>query len=416
MSDAPRRGSIYFVLVTIFIDSLGFGLALPVLPRLIMDIGKMDLSHAIAVAGWMTVTFACLQFVMAPVIGNLSDRFGRRPILLLALIGLVINYSLLTVAHILPLLFLGQALTGVFGGTIGTCQAAIADMTSKEDRAKNFSLVGAAFGIGFIVGPAIGGLLAEFGQRVPFVAAALFTFGSFVFGWFNFPDTLKAEHRRAFDWRRANPLGALRSMRKLPGMGQTLLVLMLWNIAGASYPLTWSYYGIARFNWSNGMIGLSLAVVGGITALSQGFITGRFVRAYGEHKAVVYGMVGGIATFIAYAFATESWMAFAIMIGFVPQSLVGPAMMALLANRAGADAQGEVQGMAAMAQGVGGIGAPLLINPTLSYFTSPAAPFQFAGAGFIVASFFAIGALVRLVTLPRSPAAIVRIDPQSLAH
>ena len=416
MSGTAKRSSIYFVLVTIFIDAMCYGLSGPVLPRLIMDIGNVDISRAIAIAGWMTLAFASFQFVMGPVIGNLSDRFGRRPILLIALAGLTANFVLLAVAHSLPLLFLGQILAGMFGGTIGTCQAAIADMTAKEDRAHNFSLMGAAFGVGFIVGPALGGLLGELGQRMPFIAAACLTTGSFIFGWFMFPDTLAKEHRRAFDWRRANPLGALQSMRKMPGIGPILLVLMLWYVATAVYPLTWPYFGIARFNWSNGMIGLSLVIVGMLTAISQTFLTGKIVRRHGERKAAIIGMTGGIATFLAYAFVTETWMAFAIMIGFIPQSLTGPALTALLSNRAGADAQGEVQGMAAMAQGIGGVIAPLLINPTMAYFTSPAAPFQFAGAGFIVASIFAAAALVQLIALPRPKPGINRLDPGLTIH
>lgn len=409
-SGGGKRGAIYFVLVTIFIDAMSFGLANPVLPRLIMDIGQVDISHAIALTGAMTVALASLQFVMGPVLGNLSDRVGRRPILLIALVGLAANYMLMSIADSIALLFVGQMLAGIFGGTIGTCQAAIADLTAKEDRAHNFGLIGAAFGLGFIVGPALGGLLGEFGQRMPFIAAALLTFFSFAFGYFKFPDTLKPEDRRPFDWRRANPLGALKSMRSMPGMAPAILVIMLWNIAGAVYPLTWAYYGIARFNWSNGMIGLSLAIVGFVTAISQAFITGRFVRRYGERRAVIIGMVAGIATHLGYAFATESWVAFVLLLGFIPQSLVGPALLAIVSGRAAADRQGEVQGMAAMAQGIGGIVAPLLITPAMSYFTSPAAPFQFAGAGFIVAVMFAIAAFVRFFMLPRR-AATARLEP-----
>lgn len=412
MAGAPKRQSIYFVLVTIFIDAMGYGLAGPVLPRLIMRVGHVDISQAIQFGGWMTLSFAAVQFFMGPVAGNLSDRFGRRPILLMALTGLVLDYFLLSVAHSLTLLFIGQMLGGMFGGTIGTCQAAIADMTKKEDRAHNFSLVGAAFGLGFIVGPAIGGLLGEYGERVPFVAASALTFCSLLYGWFVFPDTLRREDRRALDWRRANPLGAWHSMRAMPGMVAAMLVVLLWYIASAVYPLTWPYYGIARFGWSNGMIGASLATVGAITALSQTFLTRRVVNHFGEYRAVTFGMIGGLATFLAYAFATQSWVAFAIMIGFIPQSMVAPSLMAILSNRVSADAQGEVQGIAAMAQGLGGVIAPVLINPTMAYFTSHRAPFQFAGAGFIVASFFAMLALIRLLTLPNMPHRRARIARQ----
>ena len=408
-----RRQSIYFVLVTIFIDAMSFGIANPALPRLIMDVGHVDLSQAIRFAGWMTASFATVQFFMGPVIGNLSDRFGRRPVLLLALTGLILNFLLLSVAHSLTLLFIGQMLGGMFGGTIGTCQAAIADMSSREERAHHFSLIGAAFGLGFIVGPAIGGLLAGFGLRMPFLAAALFSSVSLLYGWFVFPDTLRPENRRPFDWRRANPLGAWRSMRAMPGMTAAVFAMMLWFIAGAAYPLTWAYYGIARFNWSSGMIGASLATVGVITALSQSLLTRRVVTRYGERRTAILGIIGGLCTLLGYAFVTKTWLAFALMIGFVPQSMFGPAMMALLANRAPANAQGEVQGVAAMAQGIGGVVAPLLINPTLAYFTSPQAPFQFAGAGFIVAACFAVAALARLVTLPRTSAMRTPLTPSA---
>ena len=411
-----KRSALYFVLVTIFIDAMSFGLANPVLPRLIMDIGKVDVSQAIAITGAMTVTLASLQFFMGPLLGNLSDRYGRRPILLVALAGLAGNYVLMAMADSIALLFVGQMLAGIFGGTIGTCQAAIADLTAKEDRAHNFGLIGAAFGLGFIVGPALGGLLGEFGQRMPFIAAAFLTFFSFAFGYFKFPDTLRPEDRRAFNWRRANPLGAWQSMRSMPGMGPAILVIMLWNIAGAVYPLTWAYYGIARFNWSNGMIGLSLAIVGFVTAISQAFVTGRFVRRYGERRAVIIGMAGGILTHLGYAFATQSWVAFVFLIGFIPQSLVGPALMAIVSSRASADRQGEVQGMAAMAQGIGGIVAPLLITPAMSYFTSPVAPFQFAGAGFIVAVMFALVAFGRFMSLPRSTVNASKLEPAPLIH
>ncbi len=401
MASPGKRQSIYFVLVTIFIDAMGYGLAGPVLPRLIMEIGQVDVSRAIQFGGMMTLSYAVLQFFMGPIAGNLSDRFGRRPILLVALSGLVLDYLLLATAQSLTLLFIGQMLGGMFGGTIGTCQAAIADMTKKEDRAHNFSLVGAAFGLGFIVGPAIGGLLGDFGERVPFYAAAGLTFCNLLYGWFVFPDTLPEADRRPFIWKRANPLGAWQSMRAMPGMTAAVIVVMLWYVASAVYPLTWPYYGIARFEWSNGMIGASLAAVGCVTALSQTFLTRRIVARHGEYRAALFGMIGGLATFMAYAFATQSWMAFVIMIGFVPQSLVAPSMMAILSNRANADAQGEVQGIAAMAQGIGGMIAPILINPTMAYFTAPDAPVRFAGAGFIVAAMFALAALLRLVTLRR---------------
>jgi MFS transporter, DHA1 family, tetracycline resistance protein len=394
--------AVYFVLATIFIDAIGFGLIMPVLPRLLMSVGDISLAAAIEVGAWMGLAIALATFFAAPVLGNLSDKVGRRPVLLIALAGLSLDYLLLAVANTLPLIFIGRVLSGALGGSYAPAQAAIADLTPPEDRARTFGLVSAAFGIGFVAGPAIGGLLAFYaGDRAPFYVAAAFAALNFLYGLTIFPETLRPEHRRAFSWRRANPLGALAATRAAPGMIQAAIVLTLWQIASLVYPLTWSFYGIAKFGWSDLMIGASLAAVGVIIAISQITLTGPAVKRFGERDAATIGLLAAIGGFIAYAFATETWQAYAIMVAIAIQSLVQPSLMAMLSRRATPETQGEVQGIASMSLGIGSIVAPLLLTGVMAEFTKADAAVRFPGAAFLVSALFGVAALVLLRRLPR---------------
>ncbi|MBS0502203.1 MAG: TCR/Tet family MFS transporter [Proteobacteria bacterium] len=400
----PHRpaSAVRFVLATIFIDSIGFGLIMPVLPRLLMSVGRFDLAHAIEIGAWMGLAIAVAAFFSAPVQGNLSDRFGRRPVLLIALAGMAIDYLLLAVAHTLPLIFFGRVLSGAFGASYSPAQAAIADTTPPEDRARSFGLISAAFGIGFIAGPALGGLLGQVGERAPFYAAAGLAGLNFLYGLTIFPETLVRDHRRAFDWRRANPLGALASARAVPGMAMAVIVLTMWQIASMVYPMTWSFYAIAQFGWSNLMIGASFAAVGLIMALTQTFLTGPIVKRLGERGAAMLGLTGAILGFVAYAFATKTWMAYAIMAAIAVQSLVQPSLMAMLSRRATPETQGEVQGIGSMAMGIGAIVAPVLLTGTMAKFTSAGAPVYFPGAAFLVSALFGLLALILLTRMPRA--------------
>ena len=400
MPERSARG-VGFVLATIFIDAIGFGLVIPVLPRLLMHVGRIDLPAAIEIGAWMGLAIAAATFLAAPVLGNLSDRFGRRPVLLIALFGMAIDYLLLAVANSLPLIFAGRVLAGAFGGSYAPAQAAIADLTRPEERARTFGLVSAAFGVGFIAGPALGGALGELGDRAPFYVASALAGLNFLYGLTIFPETLPVERRRVFDWRRANPLGALASARAIPNMMAATIVLTLWHIASSVYPLTWSFYAIAQFGWSNAMIGASLAVVGVIMALTQTFLTGPLVRRFGERDAATIGLVGAIAGFVGYAFATRTWLAFAIMVAIAIQSLVQPSLMAMLSRRATPETQGEVQGIVSMAMGIGSIVAPLVLTGVMAEFTRPDAPVHLPGAAFLVAALFGLAALVLLRRLPR---------------
>lgn len=398
---AARNHSALFVLVTIFIDAIGFGLIMPVLPQLLMTVARIDLSRAIGIGGWMGLVMAVAAFFSAPVLGNLSDRFGRRPVLLAALSFLALDYLLLAVAHTLPLIFIGRVMSGTFGGSYAPAMAAVADVSTPEDRAKTFGFVSAAFGIGFVLGPALGGLLGEWGPRAPFYVASGMAALNVLYGLLVFPETLPPERRRAFDWRRANPLGALDAARAAPGMMGVIAVLILWQVASLVYPLTWSYYAIAQLSWSTGMIGLSLAAVGVTIAISQIFITGPTVKRFGERDAATIGLIVGIFGFIAYAFVRETWQAFAAMACIALQGLVQPSLMAMLSRRATPETQGEVQGISSMTLGVGSILGPLVLTAPMAYFTSTSAPIHFPGAAFIVAAVAALAALLLLRRLPR---------------
>lgn len=407
--------TIPFIVATIFVDAVGFGIIMPVLPQLVMEVGRIDLAKAIEVGAWIGMVMAIATFLASPVLGNLSDHYGRRRILLLALGGLAVDYALLTVVETLPWLFVARALSGIFGGSYAAAQAAIADITAPEERARNFGFVGAAFGVGFVAGPAIGGFLGEMSPRAPFVAAAILAAANMLYGFFIFPETLPPDRRRAFDWRRANPLGAWKTMRALPGMDGVAGVLVLWQIASLVYPMTWSFYCIAQLGWTPGMIGASLAAVGVMIALGQTFVVGPAVARFGERDAATLGILVAVAVYIAYAFTTSTIGAFLLLVPVALQAPVQPSLMAMMSRRATADTQGEVQGISAMAMGLGQLAAPMLLTGTMAYFTADTAPVHFPGAAFIVAAIFGFLAIAMLRRLPRATPTGDQIPPSVTA-
>lgn len=397
-----------FVFTTILIDAMSFGLIMPVLPRLLMRVGAMPLDRAIDVGGWMSLLMALAAFISAPILGNLSDAFGRRRVLLIALAGMAAQYVVLALAGSVALIVFGRVLTGLFGGSYGPAQAAIADVTGPEDRARNFALVSAGFGVGFVLGPALGGLLVQFGERAPFWVALALSAGNFFYGLALFPETLRPELRRRFSLARANPFGAWKIAGQAFGMRRLALVLLLWQLASLVYPLTWSFWGIAALGWSDQMIGLSLAAVGIVIALSQAFITGRVVRRLGERGAATIGMIGAAVGFVGYALCTVTWLAFALLAAIAVQSLVQPSLMAMLSRRATPETQGEVQGLAAMMMGLGSIIGPLVLVRPMAWFTSPAAPFQFPGVPYAIAAVITLAALALLKVTPQVETSAVK--------
>ena len=398
---APSPHALRFVMITILLDAMGFGLIMPVLPRLLMRVGSLPLDAAIDAGAWMSLAMAVASFIAAPVLGNLSDSLGRRKVLLVALAGMAANYLVLALAGSVAMVIFGRMLTGVFGGSFGPAQAAFADVTAPEDRAKGFGMVSAAFGVGFIAGPALGGLLSQWGDTAPFYAALALSAANFLYGLWLFPETLRPELRRPFSLAQANPFGAWKTAAASPGMRRIALVLLVWQVASLVYPLTWSFWAIAQLGWSDQMIGLSFAGVGVVIALSQVFLTGRAVKRLGERNAAQLGMLGAAAGFAGYALCTSTVVAALLMSSIAVQSLVQPSLMAMLSRRADAGQQGEVQGLAAMMMGLGAVIAPGLLVKPMAWFTGPSAPVHFPGVAFAIAALVTLAAVALLRTTPR---------------
>lgn len=390
--DAPvrrERSPLIFVFLALMIDTIGFGIIMPVLPQLIMQISNVDVGAAARIGGALLAVFAGLQFLFGPVIGNLSDRFGRRPVLLSSMLVFGLNYALMGFAPSISWLFVGRALTGISGAIYAPANAFIADVTPPDKRAQGFGLIGAAFGFGFILGPAIGGFLAELGPRAPFFAAALLALLNFVFGFFVLPETLPRERRRAFDLARANPLGTLRAFRGQPFVLGVVIAAFFWQLAFQVYPSTWSYYAIAKFDLSARSIGATLAMTGLSSALVQSTLTGRAVKKLGERRMALFGVAWGCVMFLSFAFITQSWMLYPVLALSGLQGFANPSINALLSRELGPERQGELQGGMASVIGLSSIVAPFTLTQTLALFTGPNARVVFPGAAFVLAAILA---------------------------
>jgi DHA1 family tetracycline resistance protein-like MFS transporter len=410
----PGHHAVLFVLVTVLLDTIGFGLVLPVLPELIVELTGEPLNRAAIYGGWLAFVYAVLQFVCAPVLGNLSDRFGRRPVLLYAVGSLGLDYIVMGLAPTISWLFLGRALAGIAGASFTPAYAYMADVTPPEKRAQNFGLIGGAFGSGFIIGPAIGGLLGELGPRAPFFAAATLSLVNFAYGVFVLPESLPKASRRPFEWRRANPLGTLMQLRRHPVVFGLLGALFLWQLAHQVMPSTWAYYTMFRFGWSEAVVGASLAFVGAVMASSQATLPRVLVPRLGEARSAAAGLIAGGLGFIGYGFATRGWMMFALMLTWALGALVMPSTQALMSHRVPPSAQGELQGGIASLYSLSSILAPPIMTQLFGYFSSPAAPVRLPGAAFLCAALLAFASLLlfrRAVRHDRRPQAAERLAP-----
>ncbi len=385
------RNPLIFIFVTRLIDAMGFGIVMPVLPQLLLHMGEPDIAAATRTGGILIVTYALLQFFVGPIIGNLSDRFGRRPIILASLFAYGLDYLLMGFAPTIAWLFIGRAVAGIAGAVYVPANAFVADVTPPERRAEAFGLVGSAFGLGFILGPGIGGLLGEFGPRAPFFAAAALAGINFLFGLFVLPESLPPERRRKFSWRRANPLGAIAMLRRYPSVLFVALTAVAVLVSTNVYPSTWAFFTTAKFGWSTGLIGLSLVATGIAMAGAQAFLTGRISKLLGGFGAATLGLSSAAIIALAYAFVTETWMVFALTFIGAIQAITHPALHALMSQRVPADAQGELQGGVASLGSMANIIGPLAMTQTMAYFTASSAPVYFPGAAFVLA------ALVNLV-------------------
>lgn len=379
------RHAFGFVLLTVLIDMIGFGIIIPVLPALIEDVGHMGLGQAALIGGWMFAAFSISQFLFAPLVGNLSDRFGRRPLLLLAIFGLGLDYLLSAWAPSLFWLFIGRILAGICGSSWVIANAYVADVTSPENRAKAFGYMGAAFGAGFVIGPAIGGILGEFGPRVPFWAAAGLSFANFAYGWFVLPESLPRSKRRVFDWRRANPLGIFNIFRAYPGVVPMCTLIFLYVFASAVYPATWSFWGIAKFGWTEAMVGLTMAVFGLVMAAFQGILVGPAVRIWGETRVALIGLSCAVIAAYGYGFAGSMTAIILLTLIHGPEGFVHPMVMARLSKAVPEDAQGELQGGISAITNIAMLTGTLTFTQLFAYFMSENSIWQTPDAGFLLA-------------------------------
>jgi len=339
-----NRLPITFILITVVLDAMGIGLIMPVMPDLIQEVEGAGLSNAAVWGGVLATIFAAMQFLFGPTVGNLSDRYGRRPVLLFSLVIMAFDYVLMALAGTIWLLIIGRVIGGITAATQSTSAAYMADISKPDEKAANFGLIGAAFGVGFVLGPLLGGILAEYGTRAPFWAAALLAAANAVFGYYVLPETVTDRIRRPFEWRRANPLGAFKNIGRLPGLKRLMLITFVYTIAFFVYPGVWAYFGAERFDWSPGMIGLSLGIFGIGIAVVQGLLMKPILNRIGERNAVILGLSIDVLAFIMLGFVTNGWIALALTPLTAFGSIAGPALQGIMSRTASDDQQGELQG------------------------------------------------------------------------
>ena len=391
------KHALAFIFVTVLLDSIGFGIIMPVVPQLIMDVSGEPLASAAQYGGWLMFVYAAMQFFSAPVLGNLSDRFGRRPVLLLSLLLMGGDYLLMGWAPSIAWLFLGRFIAGISASTYGIANAFIADSFPPEERAKNFALMGAAFGTGFIVGPVIGGFLGEFGPRAPFYAAAALAFANVLYGFFVLPESLKAENRRRFEWKRANPFGAFNQLWRYPMVMGLVFAYFFYLIGHHSLPSVWSYFAIEKFGWSPAEIGFSLGAVGVCMILVQTYLIRRFLKRYGTERTAHIGLTMTIIAFLGYALVPFGWMMYIVIVVGAAQGFIGPSLQSLMSNQVPADAQGELQGALGSMASLVSILSPPFMTQTFGWFSAASAPVYFPGAPFLAAAVFTLFGLMAMV-------------------
>lgn len=390
---------IFVIFTTVVLDSMGIGIIIPVMPALFADVTGTEKISDIAIwGGLLASTFALMQFIFGPILGALSDRYGRKPILLLALFVMAAYYLLMGFAQTLWLLFLGRLIGGITAATHATANAYMADISSPEEKAARFGMLGAGFGLGFVLGPLIGGLLGEWGPRAPFFAAAMLAAANGVLCYFVLKESLKTKNRREFMWYRANPIGAILDLRKFEGIYSLLLVFLLFTIGTSIYAAIWPFFTVERFNWSPGMIGISLTIYGVCFAIVQGVLVRPAIKIWGEKKTIIIGFCFEFSAMVTFAFLTDG----KILIILIPLASLGvlaqPAIQAILSKSVGDDRQGAIQGVASSLNAIAMVITPITMTWILAVFSDKTAKYYFPGMPFL---FSALMVLLCLFILSR---------------
>ena len=389
------KSALLFILVTICLDSIGLGIIIPSFPTLISETAAVPISQASQYFGWVMGAYAFMQFLFSPLIGNLSDRFGRRPILLISVLGMSLDYLVMYFAPDLWWLVIGRAVSGIFGASFTSASAYIADISAPDKRAQNFGMIGAAFGIGFVIGPAIGGLLSDFGARTPFLVAAFFSMANFIYGFIVLKESLPVENRRAFEWKRSNPFGALQQMKRFKKLKYLFLVSFLTILTTMCVHSTWNFYSMEKFGWTTKEVGISLAVVGVCFGVVQGALTGKIVAKFGQKNAAKIGLFLSIFVLIGMGLIYQGWMMYAIILPYAFTGIVDPTIRSIISGQVQSNEQGELQGIFTSLMSLAEIiGPPLFMWFYYNFKTS--VPHSNIGLGtpFWVAAFIALLAFV----------------------
>lgn len=389
-----RQAAIKFIFITLLIDVMGWGLIIPVMPDLIAQLKHISINEASPYGAWLLSAYAITQFVFAPVIGNLSDKYGRRPVLLGSLLGFGIDYLFLALAPTYGWLFVGRIIAGITGASFTTATAYIADISTEETRAKNFGMIGAAFGLGFIIGPALGGLLAGWGIRAPFYAAAILCLLNTLYGYFVLPESLSKENRRHFHWKRANPFGSLQLLKRYPAVGGLAISFFLIYLAAQSVQGNWNFFTIYRFQWSEKMVGISLAVVGLLVGIVQAGLTRVINPRLGDKRSIYLGLLLYSLGLVLFAFATEGWMMFVFLVPYCLGGIAGPSLQSILSGHVPPNEQGELQGALTSLMSLTTIIGPPMMNNLFYHFTKEKALVHFPGVSFLLGAVFMLLSIV----------------------
>ena len=380
------RLPVFFILLTVILNAMGIGLILPVMPDLIREVNGGDISGAAIWGGILSASFAVMQFLFAPLVGNLSDAFGRRPVMLASLLAMALDYVVMALAGSIWLLLAGRIFGGITAATNATATAYMADISTPQEKARNFGLIGAGFGVGFVFGPMLGGLLAEYGTRAPFYGAAALSLANTALGWAVLRETVTDATRRTFDIRRANPFGAFRAVARLPDLTALLWVFFFFQVATMVYPAVWAYFTAERFQWSPGLIGVSLAVYGVSIAVVQGALVRPAIRMMGERKTVIFGLAVEVVSLVILGVITSG----TAVLFLIPATAIGaigaPALQGIMSRLTPDNAQGELQGVLTSVTSIAMILAPVVMTQTFAAFTGDNAPVYLPGAPFLLAA------------------------------
>ena len=392
-----KNSTLIFIIVVVVIDTAGFGLIFPVLPQLLTNLLHSDISTAAKYGGWLSFAYAAMQFVFAPILGNLSDQYGRRPVLLSSLFGFSIDCVFLAFAPNILWLFVGRTIAGITGASYSVASACVADISTDENRTKNFGIVNAAFGLGFIIGPVIGGTLGQFGTHTPFIVAAILSFINFTFGYFFFPESLNIDTRRTFEWKRANHFGSLKYLSEFPLINTLVLSMIFVSIANHSMESVWAYFTIEKFKWNTSLIGYSLAVIGLLSIVVQLWLVGILAKKLGDRRMAVLGLMLMVTGFFLFAFTEWQWLLLGALLIYIIGGVQGTAIQSITSSIIPDNEQGELQGSLGSLMGLTTLIAPPLMTSCFSYFTGKNSAIYFPGISFLIAALLTLISLILLI-------------------